>query len=446
MLKISIPNNNIEERKYIVEILIGELLGLDFVIEFCNTTNYVMTLSNGGKLIVKDSFFGLYNEDNSYLKRDHIPANVEFGSNDFIVEENIPIIYGDDFVQSDNSSIVCGIDIFASSFFMLSRWEEYVNTKRDSHNRFSAFDSVAYKNKFLHRPIVNEYVEMLWNMLQSLAYEGKRKDRKFELVLTHDIDDIKYWKSLPQFVKVIGSHLIKKRSLKLAFHAFRSYMNTILSLEKDPYNTFDLLMNMSEKYNLKSHFYFMSGGTSNLYENRYQIKEASDIIDSIRKRGHAIGYHGSYNSYCDLQLFNKEKKKLEGISNEQISEGRQHYLRFEVPTTWQVWHDAGMSVDSTCGYADMEGFRCGTGDEFCVFNIITSEKLGLKERPLVFMDDTLFGYNKYSVETAILTSMEIIDVSKKYNSTLNHLTHNSYFNNIGFTKFYKTILDYAQTN
>ena len=75
-------------------------------------------------------------------------------------------------------------------------------------------------------------------------------------------------------------------------------------------------------------------------------------------------------------------------------EGRGHYLRFEVPTTWQILEDAGMEIDSTCGYADKEGFRCGTGQEYSVFNILTREKLKLKERPLLLMDTSLFGYQQ----------------------------------------------------
>ena len=55
-----------------------------------------------------------------------------------------------------------------------------------------------------------------------------------------------------------------------------------------------------------------------------------------------------------------------------------------------------MKVDGTCGYADKEGFKCGTGDEFSVFNILTRKKLKLKERPLIVMDSGLFEYNNYS--------------------------------------------------
>jgi len=111
-----------------------------------------------------------------------------------------------------------------------------------------------------------------------------------------------------------------------------------------------------------------------------------------------------------------------------ILEGREHYLRFEVPTTWQVWEDNGMQIDSTCGYADKEGFRCGTGDEFSVFNILTREKLRLKERPLVVMDCSLFDYNNYSYEEAMI---KVVSMKEKSN-TFTYLWHNSYIKHLEF--------------
>ena len=45
---------------------------------------------------------------------------------------------------------------------MLSRYEEAVLLDRDDHDRFPATASIAYKTGFLDRPIIDEYVEILW--------------------------------------------------------------------------------------------------------------------------------------------------------------------------------------------------------------------------------------------------------------------------------------------
>ncbi len=116
-----------------------------------------------------------------------------------------------------------------------------------------------------------------------------------------------------------------------------------------------------------------------------------------------------------------------------------------MPTTWQIWEDNGMEVDSTCGYADKEGFRCGTGDEFSVFNILTREKLGLKERPLVFMDDNHYSYNRnITLDKSFNQVKTIINRLKKYNSNYTMLFHNSIFTddkNVDFVKLYNKLLE-----
>jgi hypothetical protein len=323
---------------------------------------------------------------------------------------------------------------------MLTRWEEYVNKTRDKHNRFPAYESVAYKFNFLDRPVVNEYVEMLWNMLKFLGISQKRKEKKFELVLTHDVDVPYMWKSWKQVLRVSVGDILKRKNFNLAFKRIKEYFLIKRGKIKDPFDTFDWLMDKSEAIGVKSRFYFMSGGVTN-FDNRYKIndKRIVKLIEKVKKRGHIIGFHGSYNSYNNFEQFKKEKELLEKISNQKIVEGRQHYLRFEVPATWQIWEDNGMEIDSTCGYADREGFRCGTGDEFSVFNILSRKKLKLKERPLVVMDCTLFDYNNYNYEHA----KKIIDKMQKYTHTFTVLWHNSYIKHI---KFYGGLFEKSNIN
>lgn len=189
MITIGFPKDNLPEREYIIDVIFGQFLGVDYqILPEANTKHWSVTLNNGNRLLFKDAFFSQHTDELSYLSESHLPQKIDYAVNQFLVEEDIPVLYGSTSCVIKRGQIDCGIDIFASSFFMLTRWEEHVNKRRDKHNRFSAKDSIAYKNNFLHRPIVNEYVEMLWNMLQHLGYEGKRKKRKYELMATHDVD------------------------------------------------------------------------------------------------------------------------------------------------------------------------------------------------------------------------------------------------------------------
>ena len=51
-----------------------------------------------------------------------------------------------------------------------------------------------------------------------------------------------------------------------------------------------------------------------------------------------------------------------------------------------VWADNGVQEDSTLGFADREGFRCGTCFPFAVYDIVHDRPTDTLERPLIFMD------------------------------------------------------------
>jgi len=440
MIKINIPNNYLAERKYIIDIFFDEFLGLNYVINVKDETkDYEIILENGKKIIIKDSFFSNFEDGLDYLDKKNIPGKIEFLKNQFIVEKDIPVIYGDDEFKIQENKIICGIDVFASSFFMLTRWEEYANKIHDIHNRFPGTASLAYKYNYLDRPIVNEYVEMLCNMLKYLGYNQKRKEKKYELILTHDVDNIFKWKSFGLFTRNIAGDIIKRKNISLAFENVRNYF-------VNPYNTFDYLMDLSEKRGIKSHFFFMSGGTSK-FDNNYSVNQpfVKKIREKIVNRGHLIGFHPSYNTYNDQKQWEEEYSTLSTEVLQKVKIGRQHYLRFEIPTTWQIWEDNNMKWDSTLTYPEKEGFRCGTCYEYSVFNILSRKKLKLKEIPLEVMEGSLVNYQNLSPEKAEKKIIKLIEKVKKYNGSFVLLWHSSSFNTECWEKYqsvYEKILKY----
>ena len=65
---------------------------------------------------------------------------------------SIPCFFG----MGQNTSIP--FDIFAASFYLQSRYEEYLPYVQDAHERFSATDSLAHKHKFLDKPLIDIWV------------------------------------------------------------------------------------------------------------------------------------------------------------------------------------------------------------------------------------------------------------------------------------------------
>lgn len=437
-ITVSFPENNIEERKYSVKTLLNLILNKDKIEYEFNTSiglDYTTIIINDIEISFKDAFWNNYKQNLSYLSIYNLPKPI-FGGNRYTPEPDIPIIYGNNSLTIKDTSIYCGIDIYASTFFMLSRWEEFVNQNRDSHGRFSACESIAFKYGFIERPVVNEYAEMLRNMLQALGLpKDKFKDRKFELIPTHDIDKMRY-----MGIKSLVGDLVKRLNPHLFF-------NNIVHTLKDPFNTYKFLMHQSEKYGVQSHFYFMASHLKNGYDYEYYInrKDFKKLVDEIFKRGHIIGFHPGYTSSVDSQEWMKQKSALSDKTPVPIVEGRQHFLMMNVPITLQIWEDGGMEIDSTLGYADHIGYRCGTGDVFHVFNFLSREQLQLKERPLIVMDGTLKQYMNLPIDEARKRVFNLIDVSKKYRMPMTILFHNSSFcgNWMNYNGLYESILYYS---
>ncbi len=433
-MKIFIPNNFIAERKYIVEVLFSEYLGLDFQIEIFNEKKYLIVLDTGNEIEFADAFWANLDETESYIKIRNIPQKVLFGSNNFLSENDIPIIYGNNDFQLTENKIYCGIDIFASSFFMLTRWEEIAISEKDDYKRFVCSNSLAQKYKFHQRPVVNEYVEMLWQILLNMGYVGGRKQLNFSILPTHDIDFLFKFPSFKKFIKTFAGDILKRRDLKMATYTLKSYFFMRRNKTKDPYDTFDYFMNISEANNLKSRFYFIAGkkGEADVKYNFLQ-KNVEEILKRIKNRGHIVGIHGGFSSYNDIQQFDNELDRFSKF-NVAPKEGRQHFLRFENPKTWNIWNESGLNYDSTMAYANTSGFRAGTCLEYPVFDVVKRQKLGLRERPLIFME-TASRKSYPNKEDFFEHLQNLKNVVKKYNGQFVFLWHNSNLNDYGWEKY-----------
>src|SRR6186713_601192 len=52
-------------------------------------------------------------------------------------------------------------DIFAASFYLLSRYEEYLPNEKDEYGRYSHVQSLAFREGFLDIPLINIWIQEL---------------------------------------------------------------------------------------------------------------------------------------------------------------------------------------------------------------------------------------------------------------------------------------------
>ncbi|GGH01656.1 polysaccharide deacetylase [Polaribacter pacificus] len=437
MLKISVNKNFFLEKKYILEVLLEEFLCFyDYEIEVSKDNDYVfLNTQNNKKITFIDSFFTNIKDD--YLKLKYLPKEPMFFT---YLSKEYTFPYGEPKITLETNNLKCYFDIFASSYFFLSRWEEYVIKEKDHHQRFIDDNSWIVQNNLHYRPLVNEYASLLCVLLNKIGISPKQIG-EFTPIITHDVDLIARYDSLKKVIKAIVGDLILRKSIKSFFKTVKDVIYILANKMNDNYDTFDYLMDLSESIDVKSHFYFIPG-KKNEYDVRYSYneKKAIEIYEKIRKRGHIIGLHPSYNSFLDREQVLKEKKRLESKVATKIVEGRQHYLRINLPNSWQIWDDVGLKEDSSIGFNKCFGFRTGSCYKYSVFDFINREKLELKENPLLAMEVASEHFNKRPIK--MLEDLKIIlNEVKKYNGNFTLLWHNSSFMKREHNETYEKIIE-----
>ena len=423
MLKVIIPNICIPEIEYVFNCLLNEFLGINYtIVHSIETKSYKLEYNE--KSISIDNQFFLTDNIEELLVENKIPNLVD-NTSIAVNGKKFPhvALYGQAELSIDDNVIYLKSDIVASTFFMLSRWEEYAIVSRDQHNRFDHTQALSIKHNFIERPIVNEYIVLLSQLLRHIGFDGDFKNREFRLFPTHDVDSPYMWKSANNLFRSFAGKILKGR-LKESINNLR-----ILAKGKDPYDTFDYMMDLSDKANTKSYFFFMSGGQTS-FDNRYSLKDkfVQKLLRKIENRNHIIGFHPSYNAYNDSELFRKEKELLEHEISGEVLYGRQHYLRFENPSTWTIWNDEKMKWDSTMSYAQKAGFRSGVCYEYPVFDILGRKELSLREKPLIAMEVSLLSYQNLTITSAIKKVRQLKSEVKTYSGDFVFLWHNSSFN------------------
>jgi peptidoglycan/xylan/chitin deacetylase (PgdA/CDA1 family) len=468
MLTIQIPSNFLAERTYILSVLLDEFLGLDYTIQITTrneSSQWVLT--DGIRTItLSDCLFS--NTQGEWLTTKSLPQQplkiwnlTRLNLPTLTIDSCLPIIYGQDpdqtdFFQIRDNQINLGIDIFGSSFFMLTRYEEVVKSDRDRFDRFPATASLAYQEYFLDRPIVNEYLEVLWSCINYLWPNLQRRDHQFKMCLSHDVDEPFRFAltGLGRLAQRCAGDIRYRKSLTALGASIKSYAEVkfLQQPERDPSNTFDLIMDLSEANNIRSAFYFITDHSAGKIDGVYTMDHPliRQLLRKIHDRGHEIGLHTSYNTYLDTTqtvkefTFLKQACEEEGIIQDRWG-GRQHYLRWSASKTFRNWDNAGLDYDSTLSYADQIGFRCGTCYEYSAFDLSSAQPLKLKERPLCIMEASVIRHAYMGLSltdgSALQAMKRIKERCRLFNGIFTLLWHNTGFTSLLEKSLYQEILN-----
>ena len=343
---------------------------------------------------------------------------------------------------------VVHFDIPGLVYWMLTRLEEVGRNDLDDHGRFPAVASHAFKHHYLDRPIVDEWLIVLGQVMQRQWPRLVLKRHEFNVALSHDVDrPSRYgFRNPKKLLRAIAGDVFLRHKPKALLIAPWVRLNTKTRLHSlDPYNTFEWIMDQSEEHGIRSAFYFLCGCANTDFGPDYEIGHPAtrSLIRRIYERGHEVGLHPTYDTYKNPVKLRSEAQCLkevceqEGVLQQEWG-GRMHYLRWEQPTTLMCWEDAGMAYDSTMGYADNAGFRCGTCHEYVAFNPVEDRALSLRVRPLICMEASVLSekYMGFRGEKAFSVFSDLKEKCKNVGGCFTLLWHNSEMHSDSLRKLY----------
>lgn len=315
-------------------------------------------------------------------------------------------------------------DLFAALFFLLSRYEEYLPHEKDAYGRFDHKNSLAFKEGFLQQPLINIWLEDFAQSLEE-KFPGIQLQRpKFSFLPTYDIDIAWAYKN-KGFKRTAGP--IVQSLFKGKWKTVGERIRVLKGKETDPFDAYAWMDELHERYGLHPLYFFLVAEENGKYDKNIDPnnEEFRQLIKSISSHS-KIGLHPSWSSGDNKALIAKEKKRLEEISQQSLHRSRQHYIRMQLPATYQQLLSAGITEDHSMGYGSINGFRASIALPFYWYDLQKEEITRLLIHPFCFMDANAHYEQKLSPQQASEELMNYYKAVKAVNGTMITIWHNQF--------------------
>lgn len=419
--------------KYIFNLIFKDILCIDFTL---TTDLEQFKAIDGAKMSYTNNQIG---EELFFTSR-----NLLFETG--ITDQNISVFDLNDnkvFFATGKSSAL-PFDVFAASFYLVSRYEEYLPHIRDEHDRFDAKDCLAFTSGFLQKPVVNIWAIWLKELLAKKYPQLVFPQRKYKFISTIDIDNAYAYRE-KGFTRSIGGYL--KSISKFDFAEIVERSRVLFGFDKDPYDTYDFQLEIIKKYKLEAIYFFLLGDYGVNDKNLpIESKKFQSLIKMLGDYAQ-IGIHPSYGSNKSKEQLKKEVTRLSKVLHREITQSRQHFLKLTLPETYRNLIDLDITDDYTMGFASQVGFRAGICTAFNFYDLDTELETKLKIHPFAMMEGTLKYSMKVNPEEALKKIQDLIDEVKKVDGVFMSLWHNDTLNDkkiwVGWRSVYENMVQYA---
>ncbi len=321
-------------------------------------------------------------------------------------------------------------DIFAASFYLLSRYEEYLPHTPDRFGRFRPEDSLAYRHGFIHIPLIDHWLKTLLPEIKHVP--------QINATPTVDID-VAYAYRFKGIKRNAGG--FARSLLQADFRALAERAMVLCRCRKDPYDTYDYIREVHAKRGLKPLFFVLCGAYGP-YDKNIPLRHPafSRLLSRLSETG-TVGIHPSFASFDHPGRLEEELAFLSQRLGQPVTMSRQHYLRLSLPGTYRELVRFGITDDYSMGYAGVPGFRAGTSRPFQWYDLPGEKSTLLMVHPFTVMDGSLKDYLKLGpVEASGVISGLIRQLAVTGGSFMS-LWHNESFSGEGRWKGWREVYE-----
>ena len=309
-------------------------------------------------------------------------------------------------------------DIFSATFYLLSRYEEYLPHTLDMYGRYAHENSLAFKEGFLELPMINIWVKDFVKGIQTKFPSFTIRHSPFTFLPTYDID-IAYAYKQKGLLRNAGGFL-KSPSLER--------IKVLAGLQKDPFDTYAWLDDLHRQYQLQPIYFFLLAQKNDLYDKNI-LPHNRCLQQLIKKHAdqYLTGIHPSWQSGDNFLLMKQEKKLMHDIIERPVSQSRQHYIRFSLPHGYRRLIEAGITDDYSMGYGSINGFRASVASSFYWYDLETEKQTILRIHPFCFMEANSFYEQQSTPQQAYDEMLHYYTTCKIINGALITIWHNHFF-------------------
>ena len=315
-------------------------------------------------------------------------------------------------------------DVFAATFYLISRYEEYLPHKKDMYGRFAHEESIAFKQGFLSQPMVNTWLLELRKALKNQFPSLMFRHRSFKFIPTYDIDIAWSYRN-KGFLRNAGGFFKSIQSRK--WQEANDRIEVLQEKKKDPFDCYEWLDALHLYCRLRPYYFFLLAEKTKGYDkNISPRKKALQQLIAYQSSKGTVGIHPSWQSGDDQKLLKQEIGWMEFIIDQPIYYSRQHYIRLTLPETYRRLMSLGITKDFSMGYGSINGFRASVASSFYWFDLEKNEKTSLLLYPFCFMDANSFYEQQLTPREAFEELMHYYNSVKKVQGMMVTIWHNNF--------------------